>query len=382
MTFKRVVVSAAAAAALALAAVAETAVSTAAPARLAAAADCAGSVGVMGGFTGERASIGQEELHWARYAVERFNELNGTSFKLVEGDIEVDPAKASTVAQQFASDASILGVAGPDSSSAVVVAGPIFKKAGLGFISGSATRVTLTNGDNPTFFRVVPNDGVQGPTDARFMIDRLHAKEVMLLDNQTDYSTGLNDSVAKVLKAAKVKVVREQTSPDQTDFSSLVAKIDPSVSVVFLPLQVPANAQLFAQQLASQGKHTTVFGADSIFSPKDFHADGAYVSAFAPDIHDLPADRKLVADYTSKYGSFSTPFGPPVYAATNVILRAIKAACAQGAPTRASVLAQIRKTDIPRSILGGPLTFDRHGEPASSTFFVYKAANGTYRLVR
>ena len=302
---------------------------------------------------------------------QRFNELNGTSFKLVEGDIEVDPAKASTVAQQFASDASILGVAGPDSSSAVVVAGPIFKKAGLGFISGSATRVTLTNGDNPTFFRVVPNDGVQGPTDARFMIDRLHAKEVMLLDNQTDYSTGLNDSVAKVLKAAKVQVVREQTRPDQTDFSSLVAKIDPSVSVVFLPLQVPANAQLFAQQLASQGKHTTVFGADSIFSPKDFHADGAYVSAFAPDIHDLPADRKLVADYTSKYGSFSTPFGPPVYAATNVILRAIKAACAHGRrPGRRCSRRSGRPTSRGRSSAGrspSTGTASRRPRPSSST---------------
>ena len=76
----------------------------------------------------------------------------------------------------------------------------------MAFISGSATRVSLTNGDYPTFFRVVPNDGIQAPTDANFMIKRLHAKKVVLVDNQTDYSLALNDAVAKILKAAGVSV--------------------------------------------------------------------------------------------------------------------------------------------------------------------------------
>ena len=110
---------------------------------------------------------------------------------------------------------------------------------------------------------------------------------------------------------------------------------------------------------------STVFGSDSVFSPKDFHPNGAYVSAFAPDIHELPADAKLVAAFKAAYGNFSTPFGPPVYTSTNVILRAIKAACAQGQPTRASVLAQIRKTKIAKTILGGPLSFSKHGEPTA-----------------
>ena len=47
---------------------------------------------------------------------------------------------------------------------------PILKKAGLAFMSGSATNVALTNGKlKGYFFRVVPNDGVQAPTDATYM---------------------------------------------------------------------------------------------------------------------------------------------------------------------------------------------------------------------
>src|SRR3954469_3879827 len=220
---------------------------------------CSATIGVMGGFTGARAAIGQEELNFSKLAVARFNQRNHTKIRLAEGDIQVDPSKASVVAQQFVSNKKILAIVGPDASFAVDAAGPILTRGRIGFVSGSATRVTLTNGQYPTFFRVVPNDGVQGPTDARFMIQQLHAKKVMLVDNQTDYSTGLNASIAQVLQGAGVNVVRGSTSTTQNDFSSLVATIGSDIDVVFLPLQVPADAQLFAQQLGAQGKHPIIF---------------------------------------------------------------------------------------------------------------------------
>ena len=65
---------------------------------------------------------------------------------------------------------SILGVIGPAGSDEVQAVAPILRKAGLAFASGSATRVSLTNGSwKGYFFRDVPNDGVQGPTAANFM---------------------------------------------------------------------------------------------------------------------------------------------------------------------------------------------------------------------
>jgi branched-chain amino acid transport system substrate-binding protein len=344
---------------------------------------CSATIGVMGGFTGARAAIGQEELNFSKLAVARFNAANHTKITLVQGDIQVDPSKASVVGQQFASNSKIVGIVGPDASFAVDAVGQTLTKAKVAFVSGSATRVSLTNGDYPTFFRVVPNDGVQGPTDANFMINTLHAKKVLLLDNQTDYSLGLNDSVAKVLQAAGVNVTRASVSTTQNDFASLIATIGADVDVVFLPLQVPADAQLFSQQLAAQGKHPVLFGADSVFSPADFHPEGAYASSFAPDIHQLTADAAIVKGYKSAYGSdFATPFGPVVYAATDVVLRAVKSACATGKATRAGVLAALRKTKIPNSVLGGTFSFDSHGEPVGAKFYVYKVVNGQYRLIR
>ena len=120
-------------------------------------------------------------------------------------------------------------IAGPDASSAVVAAGPIFTRAQIGFISGSATRVTLTTAHTRPSSASCPNDGVQEPTDANFMIRTLHAKKVVLVDNQTDYSIGLNDERRRVLKAAGVTVVHASSSPTQNDFSSLIATIGSDV---------------------------------------------------------------------------------------------------------------------------------------------------------
>lgn len=379
MTWTRAVCSAGITTVVAAAVIVSAGVASGAPA--ASSVTCTGSVGVMGGFTGARAAIGQEALNWAKFAVSQFNKANGTRFALVEGDIQVDPALAGTVGQQFVSNSNILGVVGPDASSAVTVAGPLFKRADLPFISGSATRVSLTDGQFPTFFRDVPNDNVQAPTDADFMVNNLHAKNVVLVDNQTDYSTALNTAIAKLLHARDVTVERLSTAATQTDFSSLIPKIGSDVNVVFLPLEVPADAALFAQQLAAQGNHATIFGSDSVFSPSDFHPNGAYVSSFAPDIHQIHADAALVKAFDAAYGKFVTPFGPPVYEATNVILRAMHTACMQGALTRAAVLAQIKKTQVKNSILGGTLAFDKHGEPASAHFYIYKVLNGSYQLV-
>jgi ABC-type branched-subunit amino acid transport system substrate-binding protein len=40
-------------------------------------------------------------LHWAQLAVDQFNAENGTDIKVVEGDDQLDPAQAATIAQQW-----------------------------------------------------------------------------------------------------------------------------------------------------------------------------------------------------------------------------------------------------------------------------------------
>jgi branched-chain amino acid transport system substrate-binding protein len=343
---------------------------------------CVASIGIEAPITGPVASLGTEQLHFAELAVSMDNAANNTKITLVQGDTQLQPAQATTVTQQFISNSAIVGVVGPAGSQEVEAVGGPMGRAGMAFISGSATAVALTTGSYPTFFRVVSKDSVQGPQDANYIINNLHPKALMIVDDQEAYSTGLVSAMLPIFQKAGIKVDHESVSQKVTDFSSLVAKITSDESVVVLPWQIAANAQQFGRDMAQEHKNAVIFGTDGLFSPGTFTISGSYVSSFGPDITAIPADASIAAAAQSKYGSFGT-FGPPVFAATHVIDEAIASVCKAGqTPSRANVLAAIKQTNEPTSILGQPISFDSHGDLVNGKFFLFKInSTGKYNLI-
>ena len=343
---------------------------------------CVASIGLEAPITGPVAPLGQEQLHFAQLAMITDNVANKTRITLVQGDTQLNPAMATTVTQQFTSNNKIVAVVGPAGSQEVEAVGPLMQRAGLAFISGSATNATLTTGKYPTFFRSVSKDSVQGPQDANYIVNTLHPKALMIVDDQEAYSTGLVSAMVPIFSAAGVKVDHESVSQKTTDFSSLVAKVTPDTTVVVLPWQVAANAQQFGKDLAQEHKKALIFGTDGLFSPGTFTISGSYVSSFGPDITAIPADSAIAAAAKAKYGTFGT-FGPPVYAATHVVDEAIASVCKSGqTPSRANVLAAIKNTNEVTSILGQPIKFDSHGDVVNGKFFLFKIdSSGKYVLV-
>jgi branched-chain amino acid transport system substrate-binding protein len=343
---------------------------------------CTASIGFEGPITGPVAVLGTEQLHFAQLAVSMDNAANKTKISIVQGDTQLQPAQATTVTQQFISNSSILAVVGPAGSQEVIAVGGPMARAGMAFITGSATAVELTGGKYPTFFRVVSKDSVQGPQDANYIVKTLHPKSIMIVDDQEAYSTGLVSAMTPIFQAAGIKVDHESVSQKVTDFSSLVAKVTSDTSVVVLPWQVAANAQQFGRNLAQQHKKAVIFGTDGLFSPGTFTINGSYVSSFGPDITAIASDSAIASAAKTKFGSFGT-FGPPVFAATHVIDEAIASVCKAGqTPSRANVLAAIKKTNEPTSILGQPIAFDAHGDLVNGKFFLFKIDSaGKYQLI-
>jgi branched-chain amino acid transport system substrate-binding protein len=343
-------------------------------------------IGMLAPITGKAGSIGSDQLHWAEYYVTQWNKVPGhVKLKLVQGDTQLDPSKASTVAQSFASNKSIMGVIGPAGSDEVQAAAPILKKAGLAFASGSATRVSLTNGAwKGYFFRDVPNDGVQGPTAASYMFEKLGLKSgdsVMVVDDQESYSTGLADIVGQSLSGKGVHVDRESVSQSATDFSSLVAKVTSSVKIVYLPFQVASEAQLFAQQLKAQGKPAIAFGSDGTFDSSKFTVDGSYISFFAPDVTTIPADAKIVAGFHKQFPGATSPFGAPNYVLAQMYANAITKSCADHKISRAEVRKNFAKVSLSSTILGSGIRFAGNGDIANAKFHIFKIVNGKYQTV-
>jgi branched-chain amino acid transport system substrate-binding protein len=344
---------------------------------------CVASTGFEGPITGPVAQLGAEQQHFAQLALTQDNAANHSDITLVPLDTQLQPAQATTATQQAISNSKIVGIVGPAGSQEVEAVGPLMGRAGLAFITGSATNATLTSGKYPTFFRVVGGDTDQGNSDANYIIKTLKPKKVLLVDDQESYSTGLAGIMGPLLQKAGIKVDHESVSQKVTDFSSLISKVDPQTTVVVLPWQVAANAQQLGKNLAEQKKNAVIFGTDGLYSPSQFTIPGSYVSSFGPDITAIPADKSIAEQAKAKFGSFGT-FGPPVYAAQHVVDEAIATVCKNGqTPTRANVLAAIKQTNESTSILGQPISFSSTGALNNAKFFINKInAKGKYVLVQ
>ena len=345
-------------------------------------------IGVMGPFTGPAASIGQEQLNWAKLAVADFNEANDTNIELVEGDTELDPAKAVTVAEQLIADDAIYAVVGPAGSQEVEAVEPMFQEAGLVHISSSATSPTLTTSGFETFFRVVPTDAAQGPTVGNFLANELMVTSLYVIDDQTSYAVGLADeAIAAFEEAGGTIAGRDSVTQEDVDFSALVTKVGGSgAEAIFFPGQIASQGALFALQMQEQGVDAILFGADGFQSVDDFivgaagASEGAYVSAFAPDIHELESSADVVSRFEEEYGEFGT-FGPPTYAATLVALEAVQSAMEAGDLTRAAVLEAVGATDMEMSVLGGPLAFDENGDVLDAAFYIFQVQGDNFVFI-
>jgi branched-chain amino acid transport system substrate-binding protein len=352
-------------------------------------------IGFLAPFTGGAGFLGQEQLSWARFAVKTLPQTMGLKIKLVQGDapVEQGPSAAQTVAQKFIADKSLVAVLGGSTSGSVAATSKTFQQAGLVQVSSSATRSTLTKGDNQeatkAFFRVVPADDHQGPTDATFMIDTLKVKNVVVIDFQEPYSQGLGNEVEEALKKAGVTTSHQSIPNTVTDFSTYVTKVPSEADIVFFPTQKPGDAQTFASQLAEQGKKAKVFGGDGSNGPGAFKAAGSYVSNFAPQIDTIATDKELIAAWKKDNpGKILGSFGPPTYGAVQVILKAIKSACDKGKGTlskRANVITAVKKVTVDKGwILGGKFAWSKvnTNDPSVTRFYIMQIQpNGLYKLI-
>lgn len=337
------------------------------------------TIGVAAPLTGPAASIGVEQLHWAQYFVKRWNAVKShrnSKIKLVSGDTQlgVDTAFAVKVAHSFASNSKVLAVVGPAGSQEVVASTSAYKAGKLGWVSGSATRTTLSDGHTDGnrigfFFRTVPNDSVQAPTVGKYMVNTLKWKRVYIIDDQETYSQGLADGVQSYLKAHGVTVTRDSISQQASDFSSVIAKIPSNYQGVYTPWQLAPQAQAFGQQLKAAGKsHITMFGSDGLFSP-DWKISGSYDSFFPVNTSD-----PIVTKFAKAHGGDGQYFGAPSYVAAQVDAMAITKACklGHGKTTRTAVRKQIAKTKLKTSILGFGVAFKKGGDLKSGGFGIYK----------
>jgi ABC-type branched-subunit amino acid transport system substrate-binding protein len=359
-------------------------------------------LGIATILSGPAASLGLDQLHWARVFVSFWNSgkaipgvakgFKRTKIKFVGvGDSALDPQKAATVAAQMLSNKKVLAMVGFAGSNENLGGGPVLDRGGLVYVSPSATRDDLTQ-HLKDLYRVVPANIAQATIATSYMLTHGLVKsgeQAMVVDDAEAYGANQADDVQKLLTAAGLKVDRESqvesTGSATADFTALANKaVAIHARVVFAPTQVASDSQLFAQQLKTAGYTGLFAAADGSFDSTKFSFPGAFVSYYGADVTKVAVAKPYLASFKKLYGE-TLGFGPPTFTATEMLAIAVSKSCADGKTSRAEVRKLLPKVKITNSILGIPIAFNNKRDllrsPTKGVSLFQIQPDGSYKLV-
>ncbi len=344
-------------------------------------------IGVASPLTGAQAHIGIDIRNGVQLAIEDANKagvsIGGKAVKLemVAEDDEANPTKATTVAQKLA-DAKVSAVVVHFNSGASIPASKIYADAGIPQISPSSTNPDYTLKGYKTTFRVVAHDGQQGPTLARFALDKLKAKTIAVIDDSTAYGQGLADNFEAAAKAGGAKMVaREHTTDKDTDFKAILTKIKGKNPDLIMFGGIDPQAGPMKKQMAELGIKAQFIGGDGMQTPNFIKlagesSEGALASIPGLPKETMPGGKEFLAKYKAKFNAEVELFAPMGYDAVMVFIEAMKRA---NSSDPAKFLPEVGKTDYKGVI--GPIAFDEKGDLKNGPITIYVVKGGKWEAL-
>ncbi|QRP50781.1 branched-chain amino acid ABC transporter substrate-binding protein [Amycolatopsis sp. FDAARGOS 1241] len=356
----------------------------AAPSAAANAADPAGdgkaqcsptSIAYAGTINGANAALGINILNGAKLAVDQHNKANpNCQVKLEQFDTEGTPDKAPGIVTQIVNTPSIIGVVGLPFSGESKAAGNIFNGAGLVTVTPSATAPALSTNGWKTFFRGLGNDNSQGPAAAKFMTGELGAKKVCVIEDDSEYGTGLAATTKQGLGSALA--CEDKVKTKQTDFSAVVNKVKAAAPDAVFYSGYYQEAAPFAQQLNDAGVTAKFVGPDGVKDDEFVKGAGDAAANAYFTCPCVPADQftKFTDAYKAATGKDPGTYSPEAYDLATILLKGIDS----GKTTRPALLDFVKNYD------GQGLTkhfkWNAQGELSATTVWTYKVENG--KIVR
>jgi ABC-type branched-subunit amino acid transport system substrate-binding protein len=186
-------------------------------------------IGVPVPLSGGNAKMGDDIAKAARMAADEWNAKGGVmghKIEIVAFDDACD-AQASVTAAHKLIDGGVVAVAGGYCSSAAIPASAVYHDAGVAFVADASSNPKLTDQGFENVFRVIGRDDQQGPYAAAFMINKLKAKKIAIIHDNTVYAKGLADATKAALdgKPGVSVVFFDAITPGEKDFSAVLTKV-------------------------------------------------------------------------------------------------------------------------------------------------------------
>jgi branched-chain amino acid transport system substrate-binding protein len=351
-------------------------------------------VGIFEPLTGENGGGGAQELDGMKYA----NTIRPTvmigedeyTVELVVSDNKSDKTEAATAANYLV-DKGVSVVLGSYGSGVSIVAGDIFKEAGIPAIGASCTNPQVTKG-NEFYFRVCFLDPFQGTVVANYAIQNGAKTAAVITQLGDDYSTGLGsffETAFKDLTGDPNSIVESQTfQQNQADFNAILQNIRAkNPDVIFAPSSI-TTAPLIIQQARDIGITAPIMGGDTwenatIIENAGEKSEGIVLSTFFDEglADSSPITKDFVEGYTEYLAGREASI-PAVaalgYDAYMVALDAIeRAGSTEGAAIRDALAATADFEGVT-----GTINFDENGDALKNMAVIKTVMDGKFQFLQ
>lgn len=335
-------------------------------------------------LTGPLSIYGQTTNNGIKLAIEEVNANGGILGKKVdwvEYDDKGEITDAVTNYNKLMEDKVDAIFGGVPSKPALAIAESSVND-GVLYITPTATQANITEG-KPNVFRTCFTDPFQGEVLAHFSKEKLNAKKVAILRNQSsDFSMGVADVFEKKAKELGMEVVADESYGDSdTDFKAQLTNVrGQNPDVLFIP-DYYEKVALIAPQVKEAGIDATLVGADgwdtvlSVMDESSFSSlDNSYFSNQFTLEDPSEEVQTFLKNYKEKFGENPSTFAAEGYDTVYLYKQAVEAA---GTTEWAKVIDALKKVEFKG--VTGSFTYDENNNPIKTAKMI-RIENGEYKF--
>jgi len=339
-------------------------------------------------LSGFQANGGQTVLGGVRLAAEQINRNGGLDgYRVVvrplddESDSDVALAQVDEIAAAMQGGERVVAVIGHLNSGQTLAAMTRYAEMDLVVITPTASEQSLTQKGYTNFFRVNANDAVQAEVDARFLVEHLNARRVVVVFNNTEYGQGLAASLIQELQALGAEAVTQvEVEEGQGTYATEVAQIQAAAPDAIFYAGYEIEAPYLRAELVRAGIAAPMLCSDGAFlaatiDEADGTAEGMYVSAFAPSPRAVGDAAWFEAYQAVEYRNPDT-YSVNGYVAMQVLAEGVKQA---GSLDRDQIAQALRRNAVPTLL--DNLEFDANGDLVDPQIWIYQVTEGEFEQI-
>ena len=339
-------------------------------------------------LSGFMANGGQTVLGGVRLAAEEINRGGGLlGYRVVvrplddEADSDVAAEQVDQVRQAVEKGERVLAVIGHLNSGQTLAAMELYKSMELVVITPTSSEQSLTERGYTNFFRVNAHDGVQAAVDTRFLVEKLDAKRVAVIYNNTEYGRGLADMLVQELEQVGGQAVLQlEVEEGQSHFESEVAKVQTADPDAVFYAGYEIEAPYLRVALIRSGVTVPMLASDGAFlgatiDEAEGTAEGMYVSAFAPSPRNV-ADESWVEAYQAVEHRNPDTYSVNGYVAMEVLAEGVRQA---DSLESAAIADALRQSTL--ATLLDELRYQPNGNLVDPQIWIYQVKDKEFRQV-